>query len=248
MSDYRKVRGGAAATGGTSTPAFTAMTTSDPDVKGLWNFEETSGTTFADEVAATNLTAVGSTSIGTYFNYNIDADINGQLANIAPALMLQQMALENTALPASFQPGTGSFTMEMYARFTSDSSNSYIMTTENAASAFSSFVYFSRSGTIVGRVYATDGSSVTISTAAIHNLCNGDVRHFRIVYDSSDDTLAMFLDGVSIASVSAAALSGKTVEINELKLSRQASASYSPTYYYQCRISHNATNNGYGLV
>ena len=247
MADYRKVRGGAV-TGGSAVAAFTAMTTSDPDVKGLWNFEETSGTTFADEVAATNLTAVGTLSIGTYFNYEIDANMGGQVANIAPAFMGQQMALENTALPASFQPGTGSLTIEMYARFTGDQSNTYIMTTEDSASGFSSFLYFNRSGIISGRLYATDGSTVDISTAAIHNLTNGDVRHIRLVYDASADTLAMFLDGVSIVSASAAALSGKTVEINELKLSRQTTTNYYPTYYYQCRISHNATNNGYGLV
>lgn len=233
--------------GGSAGKAFTAMSDSDPNVVALWNFDEASGE-FVDSVNSLELARIGTLSIATYSKYEINkfqVTDGGLLKNIAPGYVGLQQRLTKTGVNATLSPGTGSFSVELYGQFGFDQTIAFPFYFYNLSDTAAFFVYFARDGSFWARVWANDGTFVTANTAAVHEFTNMECKHLRIAYDAGS-TLKIFLDGTEVASNSAASLSGKTVEIDDIYFGGTATHNNAPALFYQIRISHNATNDGYG--
>lgn len=230
-----------------TTKKFTAMSADDPDVVALWNFDETSGE-FIDSINSLELARLGTTSIANYSKYEVNkhqVTDGGPLKNIAPGYLGLQQRLGETGVNSTLSPGTGSLTLEFYGQFANDQSVSYVSTGYDLADGLSFFLYFTRDGAFFARIYANDGTFVTASTGNLYKFTNMECNHIRIAYDAGS-TLKIFLSGVEIASASAASLSGKTVELDDVYFGGTSSGNSAPSLFYQLRISHNATNDGYG--
>lgn len=240
------IRGGAA--GGAAGKAFKAMSADDPDVVAFWNFTETSGE-FTDSVNSLELARLGSTSFLSFNNYELNkAQVTdgGPLKNIAPGYLGLGQRLGATGVNSTLSPGTGSLTFEFYGQFGFDHTVGYASYCYNIADTVSFFVYYSRDGALWVRVYANDGTFVTASTGNLYKFTSTECQYIRVAYDAGS-TVKLFLNGVEIASSSAASLSGKTVEIDEVFFGGlRTGLNYAPCAWYQIRISHNATNDGYG--
>ena len=252
MADYRKVRGGAVATGGSSSLAFAAMTADEGDVAALWNFAETSGVTFTDSVSAVDLVASGTSSVATYYNHGIDLYQvvgAGALKNIAPGVTMQQNTLATaTGVDSSLGNGTGSHTYEFYFKTGADDSTVQFARTDAISTGQHNF-WFNRAGYIYFRIIATGGTAVACQTAtdtSLFNITNNELHHVRFVYNAGV-SMSIYLDGVLARTVAATALSGKTIEVDKFTCV-PATISAKGTVLYQVRISHNATNNGYNYA
>lgn len=216
----------------------------------LWNFEETSGTTFTDEVNSIDLTAAGTTSISTYFGYEMDIDQvtnGGKLANISPGLTLQQMRLEVTGESANLS-SSGSYTIEVFAKWGSDQTVAYVFATFDTLDNASFYMYYHKNGYFQGRVYATDGTFVTFLTSSTYDPTDLEVVHMGLQYDADNEEVNVLFNGSIIHTQDASSLTGKTIEIDDFSLFGYPGTSlqYGPYTIYQCRINHDATN-GYGL-
>lgn len=232
--------------------SFAALSSSDPDVVALWNFDEASGTTITDVVNSEVLNITKGADFQDFL-YDVSADEatdGGRLKNIVPGMTCSSISeyFRSTTLSATMDPGTSSFTIEMYCSAVSNANtNRYIAATYNTTSTTGFWIRDTSTGAIEAQVYATDGTSVQCFTSTGYTLRDGAVHHLRLEYDAGN-TISIDLDGTTIQSVSAASLSGKTINFDELHINNAwVSTLGSASQWFQFRISHNATNNGYGL-
>lgn len=243
----KRVRG-KTAEGGKS---FASMSADDPDVAALWKFDAASGTTMTDVVNSVDLIVTGTSVVPTYYNHLVDnyqVTNGGTYQNIAPGFGLQQNGLITaTGQDGVLGNGTGSFTYEIYYHSLNLGATTQIMNVNSSATGGINF-YLHRNGYIYFRVIATDGTSVICQTStdtSKYNVCNGQLRHLRFVYDAENNLMKIFLDGSQEQSVDASSLSGKTIEVDQLGVCRTSATNFDFTVLYEVRISHNATNNGY---
>lgn len=239
-----RIRGGVVAAGGLSL----APLTQEGSTVALWEFDETSSP-FTDEVNSVDLVLTGTTTQPNYQNYEVNIDQvtdGGKLSRIAPGYGAQQARLVTaTGQSATLSP-SGDFTVDFYSVGLNDSTNVYIMSAFDVAGTNEAFIIYNRTGYYLYRVAATDGTFVQGLTATSYNFTNGEVRYLALRYDSTAEEISLVEDGTVIHTQSATALTGKTVEIDQIAFGGRNTSQFAPTVFYQARISH-AVLNGYGL-
>lgn len=225
-----------------TTKKFKALTV-EPSTVALWNFDEVQKP-FVDEVNSLQLDTDGTSNIPNFFSYEVDKDQilgNGKMKNIAPGFTTMQNRLELYGANGTLAPA-GSFTFEAYFRNALDQNIFYVFYGHNTSNAPASFFYFTRAGAMWGRIYASDGTFVTANTAEIYNFNKMDAMHAGIQYDAENETFNLLFNGETVGTTSAASLTGKTFELDDVALFGipNSAVRYGPFTMYQARISHAA--------
>lgn len=218
----------------------------DPDVIGLWLFDETSSP-IVDEINAYSLPEVGSPTYGTTPSAGYE--------DISPGVTLNGINNHFEVTTAQnypgLDPGTSDFTVELYYEMAVVNTSRYVMCFLDASDADKGYALILRSqaGTesIQLFVKSTDGTTASPSWSVSPATDGTNPQHLRITYDR-DGNAELFLDGVSQGTVNVASLDGKDVEAHDLTIgSYYSNVLRFPGDLYYLRISQNLTNNNYPL-
>lgn len=244
--------------GGGATPydyGWPAGGTSESGVLSQWIFNEASGN-ILDQVGSIDLTPtqVGATS---YIAYNVtighqDAAYSG----VSPGVYVLNRTSNSWVFLSSdttLAPGTGSMVIEWVSQYlprnNAQSDATILYTCNNSINQGLYFYYDSISTTPRFNFYIRTADAVTFSsaTALTTNPFDMKIHKHRVVLNRAGNA-EYFIDGVSQASTSMAAIAGKTINCSQVILMGATTSAVNTLAgtLYEMRISSGTSNNSGG--
>lgn len=218
----------------------------ETDVTAQWTFREASG----DIVDTVGSVTLADTGTPTYSVATGDKWIN-----FVGITLGSGNYFDNAAAQAGLNIGTSDFTWEITALFTGSWSWQQLLFCQDGTLTHGWYLDVEDIGGIPKfkiDIRATDGTTVSGGISCPASMLSGanfdGLNHKVRVVGTRSASVEIFVDGVSAGSLSLAAISGKSVNCERMKIGAWAGGALGPFLgtFFEARLSNNNINNSGG--